>query len=467
MNYLFFLQTKASRYALLTFPSNVNKNHRFWNFEGFSRSGALCFPGELLLWGKKRMNKIGEYGFEPGLHSSSFGELSEFRDHNRFIIETLQLRKSSVKGLHTAHYLNSIECSIPPHLISAQRYGEMKKLASYFPEAISSFFGFESRLSSPEAHADYLFAVSSLRNEREKLAALIKKKTFPEEYLATSEWQNICRFVLEWASPESVLYQKILGMWFEFDMVENQGDIPIPCIFLHTIPLRRTGGENIGWLTQMALPLISGKKLPEKIEQNVQRAIDELPKEAVIMDAGIMLSRPVSGVRFIIAKIQPNHIIPYLEKLGWSEEHDHLSTLLKELKRQVTRIVLHITLTEQGIDKKIGIECSFTSDRYHLETRWVSFFDYLVDKGVCIPQKKDALLQFMGIDQEDVKRNFDSSIYKPTVKIPDDDFSSALVRYISHVKLVYGPDQQISAKAYPGVRLFGALNTIRDESSCK
>lgn len=411
------------------------------------------------------MNKIGEYGLEPGLHPSSFGELPEFQDQHRFIIETVQLRKTPLKALYTAQYLSSIECSIPHRLISAQNYCEMKKLASNFPEAISSFFGFESRLSSSEAQADYLFAVSSLRNEREKLAALIKKKTFPEEYLATPEWQNVGKFVLEWASPESVLYQKILGMWFEFDMVDNPSVIPIPCIFLHTIPLRRTSEEHIKWLTQLALPLISGKKLPETIEQNVRHAIKLLPKEAVIMDAGVMLSRPALGVRFIIAKIRPNHIIPYLKKIGWPEKNNHLSNLLRELKRHVTRIVLHITLTEQGIDQKIGIECSFTSDRYHLETRWVSFFDYLVNRGFCVPEKKDALLQFMGIEQEDVKRNFDTSIYKPTVKIQDDDFSSALVRYISHVKLVYGPDQKISAKAYPGVRLFGASYTSHDERS--
>lgn len=182
------------------------------------------------------------------------------------------------------------------------------------------------------------------------------------------------------------------------------------------------------------------------------------------MDAGVMLSRAAPGVRLIIAKIQPDHIIPYLKKMGWSEEHDNLSNLLGDLKRHATRIVLHITLTEQGIEQKIGIECSFKSDRYHLETRWASFFDYLVDKGFCVPEKKDALLQFMGIEQEDVKRNFDLSLYQPTVKIQDDDFTSALVRYISHVKLIYEPGKKILAKAYPGVRLFGAAITSPDGS---
>ncbi len=45
------------------------------------------------------------------------------------------------------------------------------------------------------------------------------------------------------------------------------------------------------------------------------------------------------------------------------------------------------------------------------------------------------------------------------MKIENNDFSSALVRYISHIKLVYEPDHVLSAKAYPGVRLFGCPNT--------
>ncbi len=410
------------------------------------------------------MNKIGEYGFEPGLHSSSFGELPEFHDKSRFIVETVQLRKFSLKNLNTVQYLSSVECSIPEQLISVQNYTEMKKIASYFPEAITSFFGFESRLFNSDARADYLFAVSSMRNERKKLADLIKKKSFPEKLLNKLEWQNVCKFVLEWASPESILYQNILGMWFEFDMGETPSETPTPCIFLHIIPLRRTTEEKIHWLTRTALPLVTGKKIPEKIEQNVFHAIQRLPEGAVIMDAGVMLSRPKAGVRLIIAKIQQNNIIPYLKRMGWSEQNNNLPNLLRDLEQQVTRIVLHITITEKGIEQKIGIECSFTSDRYHREMRWISFFDYLVDKGFCVPEKKDALLQFMGIEQEDLKRNFDTSVYKPTVKIPDNDFSSALVRYISHVKLMYGPNQNILAKAYPGVRLFGASYTPSDAS---
>jgi hypothetical protein len=301
-----------------------------------------------------------------------------------------------------------------------------------------------------------------MSGEREALANLIREKVLPTEFISNLEWQNTCNFVLEWANRGSILYHNVLGMWFEFDMVENSPETPVPCIFLHTIPLRITKEEDtekIHWLTKRALPLVTGKEIPEKIEQNLFQAIQQLPKNALIMDAGVMLSRPTVGVRLIIAKIHPDQIVPYLTKLGWSEENEQLPVLLKELQQNVTRIVLHITITENGIDQKIGLECSFASDRYHLETGWSSFFNYLVKKGLCLPEKKDALLQFTGVEQEDTKRDFNTTMYRPTVKIENDDFSGALVRYISHIKLVYEPNHELYAKAYPGVRLFGCPNT--------
>jgi hypothetical protein len=244
-------------------------------------------------------------------------------------------------------------------------------------------------------------------------------------------------------------------------MVENSSKTPVPCIFLHTIPLRITTDEEkeqLHWLTKKALPLVTGKNIPEKIEQNIMQAIQKLPENALVMDAGVMLSRLTSGVRLIIARIHPDQIIPYLTALGWSED-DQLSKLVKDLEKQVSRLVLHITITENGIDQKIGLECSFAPDRYHLETRWQSFFNYLVKKGLCLEEKKDALLQFIGVEQEDAQRDFNTTIYRPTVKIENDDFSGALVRYISHIKLVYEPNHELYAKAYPGVRLFGCPNT--------
>ena len=125
-------------------------------------------------------------------------------------------------------------------------------------------------------------------------------------------------------------------------------------------------------------------------------------------------------------------------------------------------MVLHITITEEGIDKKIGIECSFSPNRYHLETQWTTFLDYLIQKGACLPEKKEALLSFCGVEQENTSIDFDFASYQVSAKIQNDSFSSALVRFISHIKIIYTPDAPIEAKAYSGVRLFGNSYTSQE-----
>jgi len=153
--------------------------------------------------------------------------------------------------------------------------------------------------------------------------------------------------------------------------------------------------------------------------------------------------------------MEPNQIIPYLNSIGWSDDTNGLSTLLDELEKYVTRIVLHISVGEK-IDNKIGIECSFYPDLYNQETRWSDFLAFLTEKGLCLSEKKSALLGFPGVEQEDMNNDFDLKTYMTAVKIPDNNFSSALVRYISHVKLSYEPNYPLEAKVYSGVRLFGS-----------
>ncbi|HUT00730.1 MAG TPA: hypothetical protein VMY59_10470 [Candidatus Thermoplasmatota archaeon] len=403
------------------------------------------------------MNKPGEYGFETDFESFPFGELKEFQDRNKFIWEAVQLRKPSLKDLNAAQYLSSVESYISEELVSPQNYTEIKKLASYFNERITSFFGFETRLNNCDGQSDYLFAVSSLREEREKLAGLFTHGKLPQSFRSKKEWQNIEKFVTTWTDPHSILYNNIRGLWFEFDIVGDRSQVPIPCVFLHTVPLSINNSESTQectWLTHFALPLLIGQPLSQNVERNTMEAIQRLPEAVTVFQVGVMLSRATAGVRLVLNKIKPAQIIPYLKTLGWSENDDRLSSLIKELEHYVTSIVLHINIGEKGVDPKIGLECSFYPHLYNFETKWSVFLNYLVKNGLCRPEKKNALLHLPGAEREDMTDDFNLKSYVTNTRLLDNDFSSALVRYISHIKLVYMPDHPIEAKVYSGVRLF-------------
>jgi hypothetical protein len=377
----------------------------------------------------------------------------------KFPLESsIKQRELLLKGSHATDFLCLVEPYLSEALISSQNYAEIKNLADYFTGSVTSFFGFESSLNNSENQSDFLFAVSSKRGERETLVNLIENGNFQDIFRKKPEWQRVAKFASAWADPKSILYDMVLGIWFEFDAEQLLSEVPIPNIFIHPVSIHTFSSKEISqhkWLIQTALPLLTGRRLSKMIQQRITNSIQKLPSEASLFQTGIMLSRATSSVRLVIKRMHPNQIIPYLNSIGWSDETNGLSSLLDELEKYVTRIVLHIGVGEK-IDNKIGIECSFYPDLYNQETRWSDFLAYLTEKGLCRPEKKSALLCFPGVEQEDMNDDFDLKSYMTAVKIPENNFSRALVRYISHVKLSYEPNYPLEAKVYSGVKLFGS-----------
>lgn len=371
--------------------------------------------------------------------------------------KTKMFLKESARDFHPSDYLDMVEPHLSSKLISNKNLSEIKEISSNLTGGLTSFFGFESHLGVSRPESDYLLAVSSGNGERETLANLIRNGEIPVNFGKSEEWQRTFKFSLEWADPNSELYDKVLGLWFEFDVLDSNSEKLIPNIFLQIKKTRidtKKDLKKFKWITKTAIPLLKGKTLSETTKKNLIKAVKNLPKGTSLIHVGTMLSRKKEGVRIVINRIKPKQVIPYLKSVGWSEESEKLSDLLKDLEDYVTRLVLHLNIGKK-IDQKIGLECSFSENKYHQETGWQEFLEYLVEKDLCSSQKKEALLSFPGVQQEDLSDNFDMETYMIAPKIKNKNYSSALVRYLSHIKIVYNSDHSLEAKAYPGVRLFG------------
>jgi len=363
-----------------------------------------------------------------------------------------------VKTNYTIEYLQTIEPHISKQLISSKNYSEIKNLANHLHGNITTFFGFETRLNSTSNRSDYLLAVSSKNGEREALLQLIKSGNLPETFMKKDEWKKVGDLVEAWSNPQSSLNNNIRGLWLEFDTANEDNATPIPGIFLHTIPLRIDTPEDItkvSWLTREALPLLSGGTLSETIEQHLIDALTKLPKNAVVFQAAVMLSREETGIRIVAMRIPPHKIVSYLKEIGWTGNKEELSSLIDEITAHASRINVQIQIDNKGISPRIGLECNFSPDRLHEESKWSDFLDYLIDKNLCLPEKKNMLLEFVGVNQEDPAYEFDFISYKAAAKMQDSRYSSALVRYLNHIKISYNKEGEIDAKAYPGIRLFG------------
>jgi hypothetical protein len=433
-----------------------NPNTRIYTYMPRYRKGI--YPVRRM---KSRMQFNGsERTLDDSLSIENSFTAREINLENSLLTDKSQLKTNimnrdlPLKYSHAVDYLHLVEPYVPGELISTKNFAEIKKIANHFTGGVTSFFGFESRLSDSKARSDYLFAVSSMNGEREALVNLIKNGKLQESLHKKPEWKQIYNFAESWADPNSVLYDNVLGLWFEFDTTEFSNEMPIPSVFFHPVSINadELDKKTSKWFTRIALPLLNGKKLPSKIEESILSCIKNLPPGAALFQIGAMLSRSSNCVRLVFKRMQPDDIIPYLKSIGYQNDTRELENIINELKKYVTRIVLHIGVGEE-IEPKVGIEGSFYPDKYHEETRWGKFLDYLKERGLCHPDKYSGLISYPGIEQNENEYDDDSS-FIPSVKTSNGSQIKTLIRYISHIKLTYAPNQKLEAKAYSGVRLF-------------
>jgi len=375
-------------------------------------------------------------------------------------------RHLPLQSLYASTYLKSAESHLS-QLISSDNLKEIFAVARYFPGNLTSFLGFECRLGDPEARADWAFAVSGSGEDRRVLINLLKEGYIPDGFLEQPEWQQIINFASSWCDPHSILQDKVKCFWLEFDMPKTLPETPIPSVFFGPTSLPENASSNdikqYKWLTKTALPLLTGKPLSKTIEQNINKCIKQMPLNTSLFQIGTMLSRSTSnGIRLYITRLQPQQIIPYLQAIGWPYPTEEIKALIDDIQEKAERFVLSFDVIKEGIGPRVGIECSFVSDNFHQETRWNQLLDYLVDKKLCLPEKRDALLHYSGTS------DFSGGIMKPLTSAShdlNDILTSTITRYISHVKIVYQPDRPLEAKAYPAVRLFGhSKESIHEES---
>jgi hypothetical protein len=220
------------------------------------------------------------------------------------------------------------------------------------------------------------------------------------------------------------------------------------------------GAENTDvseytWLIKSALPLLRGRRVPPTIQKGMKDCLRHLPENATLFQVGTLLSRGQNDdVRFFVNHLSPEQIISYLEACEWSGDTTMLLSLLEQLGMIADRFVLGFDITPAGIGAQIGVECSFLYDAYHKEERWCDLLNILVERRLCLPERMDALLGYPGVEGNEA---ISVSVMKPLTSASEhlnDLMTSKIIRYISHIKIVYETDHFVETKAYPAVRLF-------------
>lgn len=341
-------------------------------------------------------------------------------------------------------WLYSLKDSLQPiksHLtpiISKEAIEHLDSVSRYFPDAISSTYGFEYRLQPSDSVVDFAFQVSE--TGREILAGLNPHIHLPESFGKHPVWQQIQKFCANWSDPSSLLHYYISDLWLEFDskLDGNAGttNIPVPGLFFGvTSPASNSGiSFSYPWIWERALPLLLGTTLPGALKEKFIDCIKHLPPQTSIFQVGLMFSRTVEAIRLCLVG-SPLKLLPYLTQIGWTGSIEEVEKLVSSMSPYVDNIILDIDIGEQ-IHPRIGIEGIYLT-RYQacVNGQWQSLLDYLTSQGLCAKETRDALLKYSGY-----------TLAKPL-------HQRIYVRGLNHIKLVYQPGQPIAAKIY-----FGAMH---------
>jgi hypothetical protein len=174
-----------------------------------------------------------------------------------------------------------------------------------------------------------------------------------------------------------------------------------------------------------------------------------LPPHAVLLYVFSLKARGSDAVRLEIFGLEPAEIRDYLRVTA-----PGIAPCVAEtapLFQDVERLHLSFDVTEE-ILPRIGLEGSFPRQPRR-EPRWEGLLARLVERGLCSPEKRDALFAWPGYD----------TFWTAAERWPVDELGprGSCIRALSHVKVVCRPDRDPEAKAY---LVFGPPDRSREGS---
>ena len=344
-----------------------------------------------------------------------------------------------------ADYLRVVTPYLHAELVSPLALFPIQTFAQLLPSF--SLAGFECRLDAELSRVDFQVNLPRL------------KLNLPETFLTHPVWFFFQSFCQEWAEPTSFLHQGVAQIHLEFDMDEPSSSVPIPCIFLE---LNQENVQEAQGLIELARRLLN-RPTSSLLESNLRLCGDSLPDGARITHLGAMLSRSSQGVRLNVKGIDPAHLWDYLVKIGWTDTTNTFPTLVSTLSKLVDETVLTFDVGET-IHPRIGLECFLEKQPQH-EPRWQLFLDYLVERGLCAPAKRNGLLAWPGFSQ----KADNPELWPKSLNWGDRFLGSKTLsvfwRTISLIKIVYQPDKPLEAKGYLafGHRWFNANALLSED----
>lgn len=335
---------------------------------------------------------------------------------------------------------DSIRVLIPnlsPVLVSVPSAQKLIDMARTLPPIVNGLI--ECRLGADNLQADLSQQIIIDNKERDILMRHIINSGLSEIPI----WLRVHEFCLQWQNQSSSIRDLVDGIGFELDADARCGQMHSPSFFLRLQKDRFSADEKQSALDE-GLQILFGKQGPFHWQNILHRCFTISTSRLIYI--GAMLARNTDALRVEFIPRSSECIIPLLKHIGWTWDESELRDLIEKLDDLGVYInLVHVDIAST-VSPKIGLSClcGVGPDR---RPDWSFFLDNLVESGLCLPDKRDALLAWEGIaDPTTSSIPWPPDIIYQSLLKPD--LLSIIERDISHIKIVYQPGKLLAAKAY-------------------
>jgi len=331
---------------------------------------------------------------------------------------------------------------IPAVLAPPGALAPAEAVARRLPADLTGCLYFERRLGDATPRVDFIFRVDA--QARTRLEELPPR--FEDEPASQASWRRIASFARAWGEAGSRLEREVEAIWVELDLPPG-GPPPVPRVFVDFAPASPPTGAPARWtLAIEVLRTLMGGGLDATLEGNVRACFERLPPAAYVPYVGLTPGLATAPVR-VCAQNLGARTAAYLAEVGWPGRGGPLRHLIESLDAakgdgSEAVSVVHLDLCPD-VAPRIGLECPFARDvQWGGHIRETALLEYLVARGWCAPEARDALLQWPGRDVE---------------LLPHDIWPTRVGRRLAHCKLTLAPGEETILKAYLCVRLDPAV----------
>jgi hypothetical protein len=335
---------------------------------------------------------------------------------------------------------DSIQVLIPnlsPTLVSETSANKLIDMARTLPPIVNGMI--ECRLGKENLEADLSQHILIDNKEPDILMRHIINSGLSDIPI----WLRVHEFCLQWQEQSSLIHGVVDGIGFEMDADACCRQPRLPSFFLR---LKKEGpsAEEKHSALEEGLQILLGRLGPFPWQDVLHRCFTF--SKARLIYIGVMLARNTDALRVEFIPQSTESIIPLLKYIGWSWDESNLKALIDQLKRMGAYInLLHVDIASTALPK-IGLSClcGVGPDR---KPDWSSLLDHLVEAGLCLPNKRDGVLDWDGFaDPTSSNVPWPDNIIAQSLLKPN--HLSIFERDISHIKVVYQPGMPLETKAY-------------------